>query len=180
MNQHLVISAVGKDQPGIVNALSLSIFDAQCNIIDSRMAVLGGEFAVILMVSGNAEKIACLATHLAETAEKLGLVITTKETITRETGKLLIPYTIEAVAIDHPGIVYRLASFLSSRKINIENLNTESYAAAHTGTQMFAVTIIIGVSTDQRINRLRDEFTEFCDELNIDATFKPRLNQQKG
>jgi len=173
LTKHLVISAVGKDQPGIVNALSLSIFDAQCNIVDSRMAVLGGEFAIILMVSGDEKPVSQLSARLTETAERLGLVITSKETIPRETRQTLLPYTIEAVAIDHPGIVYQLASFLSSRKINIENLATESYAAAHTGSPMFSVTMTIGIPAEQKINKLRDEFTDFCNELNIDTTFNP-------
>ncbi|MCG8010360.1 MAG: hypothetical protein JAY64_01475, partial [Candidatus Thiodiazotropha weberae] len=40
----LVISALGKDQPGIVKNLSKKILDEGCNITDSRMTVLGGEF----------------------------------------------------------------------------------------------------------------------------------------
>ena len=177
MTQHLVISAVGKDQPGIVNSLSLSIFDRQCNIVDSRMAVLGGEFAIILMVSGEESAISQLTTHLAETTEKPGLTITTKATTSRENNLTLVPYTIEAIALDNPGIVYQLASFLSSKQINIENLTTESYAAAHTGSPMFAVTMTVGIPAEQKINTLRDEFTDFCDELNIDTTFKPAKGQ---
>ncbi len=173
MTQHLVISAVGNDQPGIVNALSLAIFDAQCNIVDSRMAVLGGEFAIILMVSGDHRAISHLTTHLADEAEKLGLTITTKVTCARENTQEVIPYIIEAIALDHPGVVYQLANFLSSKQINIETLTTESYAAAHTGTSMFAVTITVGVPIEQKINSLRDEFTDFCNELNIDTTFQP-------
>lgn len=173
LTQHLVISAVGKDRPGIVNELSLSIFDAQCNILDSRMAVLGGEFAVILLVSGERDQIATLAKRLPATGERLNLTITVKETISRETAQGVVPYSIEAVAIDHPGIVYQLAGFLSARAINIENLATRSYAAAHTGTPMFSVTMTVGIPAAQKINQLREEFTDFCNELNIDATFKP-------
>jgi len=173
LTQHLVINAIGKDQPGIVNTLSLSIFDAQCNITDSRMAVLGGEFAIILLVSGSNEAIAGLASHLDDTAKKLALTITTKKTGTRKANETLIPYIIEAIALDHPGIVYQLASFLSNKQINIENLTTESYAAAHTGSPMFAVTMTVGIPAAQKINALRDEFTEFCNELNLDTTFKP-------
>ena len=52
MNKYLVISALGKDRPGIVNLLSQAILEAGCNIQDSRMTVLGGEFALMLLVSG--------------------------------------------------------------------------------------------------------------------------------
>ena len=53
MNTLLVISALGDDRPGIVNDLSTVILEYGCNIADSRMSVLGGEFALILLVAGN-------------------------------------------------------------------------------------------------------------------------------
>jgi glycine cleavage system transcriptional repressor len=71
--------------------------------------------------------------------------------------------------MDHPGIVHDLARFFSSRKINIVNLDTERYPAAHTGTPMFSMHMIIGVPADQPIARLREEFIATCDALNLDA-----------
>ena len=53
MNQKLVITALGKDRPGIVDELSSTLFTHQLNIEDSRMSVLGGEFAIQLLVSGD-------------------------------------------------------------------------------------------------------------------------------
>ena len=51
-NNYLVISALGKDHPGIVNTLTKTILNHGCNIVDSRMTVLGGEFAIIMLISG--------------------------------------------------------------------------------------------------------------------------------
>jgi len=53
MTKQLVIAAVGEDRPGLADQLSKWILDSGCNIADSRMMVLGGEFAVLLLVSGN-------------------------------------------------------------------------------------------------------------------------------
>ena len=47
---YVVLTAVGPDRPGLVNALASLIRDAGANIEDSRMAILGGEFAVILLI----------------------------------------------------------------------------------------------------------------------------------
>ncbi|WP_304439955.1 ACT domain-containing protein, partial [Oleiphilus sp. HI0061] len=60
----LVISSIGTDKPGIVNELAKACSTNQCNIIDSRMTVLGGEFAVIMMVSGAWDAIAKLEASL--------------------------------------------------------------------------------------------------------------------
>lgn len=173
VDNYLVISAIGADKPGIVNALSMAVLDNQCNIIDSRMTVLGGEFAIILMVSGSWDAIARLEQSLPKTGESLGLTIISKRTEAKDSGKNLLPYMVEVVAMDHPGIVYNVAEFFSSRNINIEDLSSGSYAAAHTGTPMFSMNMTISVPADQHIGQLREQFGEFCDELNLDAVLEP-------
>lgn len=173
MNTLLVISALGDDRPGIVNDLSAAVLEYGCNIADSRMSVLGGEFALILLVSGNWDAIAKLEQALPLLGEKFGLVVTFKRTEPRKSDRPLIPYEIEVVSMDHPGIVHDIADFLSSRGINIETMDTETYSAAHTGTPMFSLNLRISVPGDTHIATLRDEFTEFCDDLNLDAVMEP-------
>jgi glycine cleavage system transcriptional repressor len=87
-----------------------------------------------------------------------------------------MPYAVEVVALDHPGIVKKLASFFSQRNINIEDLSTTSYAAAHTGTPMFAVNMTVGIPSNLHLGTLRDEFMEYCDSLNLDAVLEPIKN----
>jgi len=60
MESFLVITALGKDKPGIIDKLAKTVVECSCNVIDSRMSVLGGEFAVMLMVSGKWNRLAKL------------------------------------------------------------------------------------------------------------------------
>jgi glycine cleavage system transcriptional repressor len=173
MNTLLVISALGDDRPGIVNDLSTVILEYGCNIADSRMSVLGGEFALILLVAGNWDSIAKLEGALPGLSDRFGLLITFKRTEKRKPDKPLIPYEVEVVSMDHPGIVHDVADFMSARNINIETLDTETYSAAHTGTPMFSLNMRISVPGDTHIASLRDEFGEFCDDLNLDAVLEP-------
>jgi len=173
MNTLLVISALGDDRPGIVNDLSAAILEYGCNIADSRMSVLGGEFALILLVSGKWDAVAKLEQALPSLGSRHGLIISSKHTEPRKTDRPLIPYEIEVVSMDHPGIVHDIADFMASRDINIETLETEAYSAAHTGTPMFSLNMRISIPGDTHIASLRDEFVEFCDELNLDAVMEP-------
>lgn len=173
---YLVISALGKDRPGIVDKLSRTILDEGCNIVDSRMTVLGGEFAIMLMVDGNWNTLTKLEDAVPELEIKLGLTIIAKRTGDKQSGGALLPYGVEVVAMDHPGIVHHLASFFSKREINIEDMSTSSYAAAHTGTPMFSVHMTVGIPSSIHIASLRDEFMEFCDNLNLDAILEPVKN----
>lgn len=172
-NNHLVISALGQDHPGIVDKLSKTILDNDCSIADSRMTVLGGTFAILMMVEGPWDKVARLGDHLDELQKTLGLTITTQRTEPRTPSLDLLPYGVDVVSLDHPGIVHSLASFFSQRGINIEDMNTACYAAAHTGAPMFSVHISVGIPSNLHIAALRDDFMDFCDTMNLDAVLEP-------
>jgi glycine cleavage system transcriptional repressor len=176
MKKYFVISALGKDRPGIVNQLSRIILDSGCNIEDSRMTVLGGEFALILMVSGHWGAITRLERQLPSAEKKLELTIQARHTEPRTDVKDMVPYTVDVVSMDHPGIVHDIAEFFAGRDINIEEMGTWTYPAAHTGTPMFALNLTVSIPSDVHIGRLRDEFTGFCDTLNLDATLEPARN----
>ena len=172
-NNFLVMSALGKDRPGIVDQLSKVIFDLDCSIADSRMTVLGGEFAILLLVEGPWNKLAKLEDQVEDLQERLELTIITRRTEERRAQANLLPYAVDVVSLDHPGIVYNLASFFSQRGINIEDMTTSSYAAAHTGTPMFSVHMSVGIPAKIHIAALRDEFMDFCDAMNLDAVLEP-------
>lgn len=173
MDNSLVITAFGNDQPGIVDQLSAAIMDSGCNVCDSRITALGGEFALILLVSGKWNELAKLETQLPGLGEKLGLTTSTKRIEQDKRRERVLTYTVDVVSMDHPGIVYKIAHFFSSRNINIRELNTNSYAAAHTGTPMFTMNMTISVPSDIRIATLREDFLDFCDNLNMDAVLEP-------
>lgn len=170
---YLVISALGQDHPGLVNELTRVILDSGCNIVDSRMSVLGGEFAIILLISGTWNAVAKLESQRESVEKRLEMTLTTKRTEPRVPRDNLLPYAVDVVSIDQPGIVHHLAQFFSTRNINIENLDTSSYSAAHTGTPMFAVHMSVGIPAELHIATLREQFMDFCDDLNLDAIMEP-------
>lgn len=172
-DHHLVISALGEDKPGLIHGLSRQILDSGCNIADSRMTVLGGDFAILMLVTGSWNKIAKLESQLPNIQEGLGMTILSRRTSKKATTQKLLPYAVEVVAMDHPGIVHNLADFFSTRQINVQDLVTTSYSAAHTGTSMFTVHMTVGVPASTHIASLREEFMDFCDQLNLDAVIEP-------
>jgi len=169
MTTKLVISALGADRPGIVDELSRFIYKNQLNIEDSRMTVLGGEFAVLLLISGDDASINSFQERLADIEQSLDMRLLIKTTSASENNSNAMPYSVEVSALDQPGIVGNIANFFSSRKFNIVDLQTERYAAPHTGSPMFALTMTIGIPADTNIAKLRDEFVQTCDDLNLDA-----------
>ena len=173
MKQLLVVSVLGEDRPGILHDLSRTVRDCGCNLMESRMTLLGGEFAMLLLVSGNWNTITKLEAALPKLEQKLGLTVASRRTGEREPRHDLVPYAVDVVCLDQPGIVYNLANFFSERNIGIADLSTRSYQAAHTGAPMFAVQMAVNIPSEAHIGTLREEFMDFCDQLNLDAIMEP-------
>ena len=85
----------------------------------------------------------------------------------------LLPYVVEVIAADKPGILFQLADFFDHQGITIESLNCARYRAMQTGADMFSAQLTIGIPAETHIASLRDDFLEFCDHLNLDAIMDP-------
>ena len=173
MKQHLAVSAIGSDRTGMVHELTRVISESGGNISESRMASLGTEFAMLLLVSGNWHALAKLETELKRLADTSNLSIHLKRTEPRTPRTDMLPYSIDVVCLDQSGIVSGLSGFFASRGIDIAEVSTRSYPAAHTGAPMFAVQMIVNVPSRIHVAHLREEFMEFCDSLNLDAILEP-------
>ena len=172
-NNQLVLSALGEDRPGIIDELSRCVLDSGCMVLDSRMAVLGGDFALLLQVGGNWNNIAKLENRIGGLESRLGLMISSRRTADKSATENMLPYGVDVVALDQPGIVHSLAKFFSQRHINIQEMVTSSYPAPHSGTVMFSVHMSVEIPAKTQIATLREEFMEFCDEMNLDAVIEP-------
>ena len=170
---HLVLTALTSDRPGIVDEIARAASETRCNISDSRMIVMGSEFALTMMVSGTWHSIAKFEAQLPVLAKRLDLQVLSKRTEKRQLQKPAMPYSVHVIALDNPGIVHEIANFFASQTINIEAMETSTYSAPHTGTQMFNLNMSIRIPADTHIASLRDDFMDFCDEMNLDAVLEP-------
>jgi glycine cleavage system transcriptional repressor len=174
-SDYLVISAIGEDRPGLVSRLTGVIAEHGCNVEDSRMSVLGTEFAVILLLSGDGEAVRRVGKAARAAGEELGLLVNVKPTTARPTQAVAdrVPYEVHAVCLDHPGVVHEISHFLAQRQINIDDLTTATYPAPVTGAPMFSLRMQIEVPAGQRLSALRRELAEFCDRLGVDSEIRP-------
>ena len=168
-----VIAAIGEDRPGIVSEISGLVDELKLSIEDSRMTVLGGEFAVLMSVKGGTLHLQRLETKLGKLAARMELAFLFRRTEQRENVRGRVPYTASVTALDHPGIVHQVAAFFSCQNINIHNLDTVTEPAPHTGTPIFSLVMEIEVPPDVRIVELRDSFFYFCDDHDLDGELRP-------
>ena len=176
MAQLIVISAIGTDRTGVVQDLTKVILACGGNIEQSRMTTLGAEFAMLLLVSGNWHTLSRLEQGLEKLCEGGDLSYTIKKTTERPVDEDRMPYAVDVVALDQQGIVFSLANFFASRDIEIADVATSSYAAAHTGAPMYSVQMTVNVPSSQYVAQLRGEFYDLCDEMNLDGVIEAVTN----
>ena len=142
---HLILTAIGPDQVGLVEKISEFISRHGCNIEDSKMAVFCGEFAVIVLISGDGVNLVKVGRDYREIETETGLAISIKTPVTRKAPGSFLPYKLTASCMDHPGIVYQISAVLSSVGVNIESMETKTYAAPISGTPIFQLEADIAV-----------------------------------
>jgi glycine cleavage system transcriptional repressor len=170
---HLILTAIGPDQVGLVERISQFIAGRSCNIEDSKMAVFCGEFAVIVLISGEPDQLERVAGEYHALESETGLSVSAKIPATRKSATGFSRYRLTASCMDHPGVVYQLSGVLSSFGVNIESLETTTYAAADSGTPIFALDARISIPATANVDSLRERFLEIEKQENIDIDLSP-------
>jgi glycine cleavage system transcriptional repressor len=165
---HLILTAIGPDRVGLVENISRFISRYGCNIEDSKMAVFCGEFAVIVLISGDGGNLVKIARDYREMEQDTGLSIAIKTPSTRKPSEFFLPYNLTASCMDHPGIVYQISAVLTGLGINIESMATRTYAAPVSSTPLFRLEADLSVPVRTNINELRESLAKIQREQNID------------
>ncbi|HUK39765.1 MAG TPA: ACT domain-containing protein [Candidatus Acidoferrales bacterium] len=165
---HLILTAVGPDQIGLVEKISQFIDEYGCNIEDSKMAVFCGEFAVIILITGESGKLVTVANAYHDLEVQTGLTISLKTPSIRQSTDSFLPYMLTASCMDHPGIVHKLSQLLTRHGVNIESMETQTYAAPVSGTPIFRLEAALSIPTKANISSLRAHFSEIQRQENID------------
>jgi glycine cleavage system transcriptional repressor len=131
---HFAVTAVGADRPGIVAAVTRAFVDHGCNIEDSSMTILRGQFAMMLVVDAPAGVGAPeLEQALARPAADLDLVVTVRPAADVDEALWeTAAWTVSVHGADHPGIVHGVTALLAERSVNIVDLSTRAVGALYT------------------------------------------------
>jgi glycine cleavage system transcriptional repressor len=170
--RYTVLTAVGPDRPGLVQEISQTIHDSEGNLEDSRMAVLGGEFALIVLLSGPPPAIARLRERCTELERRLGLRVSLHETRAADAGRGT-PFKLDVTGVDRPGIVLGISRILASRGINVASLESRVQNAPESGTPMFILSTEIHVPPGVSAASLREELAAACEEQDLDFSLEP-------
>jgi len=166
MHTHLVLTIIGRDRPGLVNAVSETIAAHGGNWLDTRMATLAGQFAGMLLVAIAPEKADALVAALRTLEAKgLHLVIERGVETAPFTGRML---RLELLGHDRPGIVRDISAVLAAHNVSIDELESEQVSGSFSGEAMFKAKARLKLPDGGDLDRLRAALEALANELMVD------------
>ncbi|MEK6731127.1 MAG: ACT domain-containing protein [Pseudomonadota bacterium] len=173
MIQYLAVSALGTDEIGVAHHISEIVAYHQCQTELTCMNKMASEFAINLLVSGNRNNIIKLEAALNELANEENLAIATKLAEDDAEENSTIPYIVQIITPYNASLLEQVTHFFAENEINIREMTGCRYVAQQTGLEMFNLQLIIDLSMDAKIAQFREEFSSFCEQINIDASLEP-------
>jgi glycine cleavage system transcriptional repressor len=170
---HLLISAYSTYPHSPLLMVSRRVSESGCSLVDTRLSTVGRDVSLVALATGSWDAIVKLEALFGRLERESPIRITFYRTGPKPKQSNLLPYLVEVVAADKPGILYQLADFFDRQNISIENMQSNGYQAMHTGASMFTAQLTVGIPANMHIAALRDDFMEFCDHLNLDAIMDP-------
>src|SRR5574337_1272867 len=130
MKRWFALSAIGRDRPGIVADLAELIYECDCNLEDSSMTILGSEFAVLLLLTGEGEGVEqrlSAACKRLEWEKRLTVFFRPLDGEPKPYGVAgARALELQATGADKAGIVAKVARCLANHKISITQMSTSS------------------------------------------------------
>ncbi len=139
------LTAIGRDRPGIVAAISEALLELQGNIEDSQMSILRGHFAVMMIVKlPEAVDAGDLERRLQRVRQELELeaiAVNRVDDLGVAAGRP--SHVITVYGADHPGIVHAVSAALAERGVNITGLETRLAGAADSPLYVMIIEVAI-------------------------------------
>lgn len=169
----VILSAIGRDRSGLVGDFTKFMLERGVSIADARMLNMQGQFAMILLVSGDDAAVTRVREELPVHAQRLGLLLTFAPEATDWKPTKGLPFRLRVYSLDQPGIVHRVSSLLQKHGVNIEELESRLESAPFMGAPLFTVEMHVTVPVGVPLRQLRHELDVECTELNCDVDLEP-------
>jgi glycine cleavage system transcriptional repressor len=173
--RHFALTAIGRDRPGIVAAVSSVLLEYQGNVEDSQMTILRGRFTIMLIVSAaDTVDASRLEADLERTRSELGLdAIALSEVGDVELGAEAAPsHVVSVYGVDHPGIVHAVTSALAGEGVNIVDLTTRLVGGGE-GEPLYAMMMEVTLPAEQTAEAVEQSLRAVREEQGVDLTIRP-------
>ncbi|MGD0274210.1 MAG: ACT domain-containing protein [Gaiellaceae bacterium] len=167
------LSAIGRDRPGIVAEVTGTLLRHGVNIADSQMAILGGHFAMMLVLeTSDATDLEALRAELERSRVKLELEAISLSAIDAAQARIDEPsHVVTLYGADHPGIVNAVTSALAERGVNITDLDT--HLVGEESEPVYMMILEVALPEDLSGDELETFLREIAREQKLELSVRP-------
>lgn len=174
MRTNIAFTLTGTDRIGIVEEATRLMLAPGGNVETSRMARLGGCFAMLMLVSVPADQLAGLEQDAQQmVARGYQITLTVAEPVEAGAHAGWSLFQIDVTGADHEGIVHEVARYLSQRGINIESMDTGVATVPMTGAPLFTLIARVAVPPALAGEDWQSALRDVAYRLNIDVGVSP-------
>jgi glycine cleavage system transcriptional repressor len=165
----MAVTVVGNDRPGIVSAVTRSLYEAGCNLEDATSTILRGHFSMMLIVKApNEVAPEALESKLRSAGDEFGLVVTVRPVDEVDESVAPPTHVVSVYGADRPGIVFRVADELAAGGANITDLT--SRVIGGDDAPVYALMLEISVPPDASLEGMLESLRS---ELEVEVTSHP-------
>lgn len=174
MRKNLILTLTGRDRVGIVEQVTKTVLQQGGNVEASKMARMGGEFAMLMHISVPDQQFDTLQQGILSLRDD-GFTVTACSTEHSDPDRYRgwIPYQIEVHGADHEGIIHTITHRLAQHNINVETMDTGTITAPMSGTLLFTMQATVLVPPNLPYRTLEDDLEKLGYELNVDIDVAP-------
>lgn len=165
------LAAIGRDRPGIVAAVASVLFEQGCNVEDSSMTLLRGNFAMMLVLtSPPGTTRASLEAALRPACEEIGLTFDVLDV--EDTADVPHPsHVLTVYGADRPGILFRVTELLAAERVNITDLNSRLVGVDE---PVYALLLELVLPDRLDVSDLEHRLTAVASDIGVDFTLRVR------
>jgi glycine cleavage system regulatory protein len=166
----VVLTLLGPDRPGLVEAVADAIAAHDGNWLESRMAHLAGRFAGILRVQVPPAGLQAMKEALAALEGRGLRIVVEPGGATAAAGGPAgtRPMRLELVGLDRPGLVREVSRLLAQQGINVEELSTDRSSAPMSGEMMFRAEARLEVPAAVDVAAVRASLERLAGDLMVE------------
>jgi len=171
MHTSYVITFIGDDRPGLVEALAKVISGHDGNWLESRLSQLDSKFAGIIRVSLPNDKAPSLATSLKDLADQgLSVRLTATEAEDKTTQTRTIKLSV--LGADRPGIVREVSAELARHHFNVSEMHSNVTSAPMTAEPLFEAEVDVQIPVDSKLDELHMRLDQIADSMALDINIE--------
>jgi len=173
MDNRFIMTAFGKDRPGIVADVTRILFENGCNLEDTSMTLLADEFALILLFGcqeAEIEDVLLRECRRLEREKGISAFLRPLDQRRKLSPAPPVDCTLHVEGLDQAGIVYKISQFLADHKVNIVNLKSVVQASPQFGTPLYVMDIRVQVPAGLSVDHVDAGLATVADDLNVDIS----------